>query len=145
MRVSEARQRGACPECGASDVPLTKAGLLYKHTAGDGGTCSGSGSAPVAPDPDDDWFDDAAGDSTPDAPTPPPPPAAFSWTLTIRHALYLDDPAWHQANAQVADRAARAAGHVPTGEARCVSTTPTRDGAGLVLTYIVPISGDQRG
>ncbi len=155
--MSEPRKRGACPECGDGDVPLTKAGLLYKHDGPDGSPCPGGGSEPGTPEvvdePDDDWLTEDD-EFTDDEPTEPPPPAAspstgageFTWELTVRQpALYLDDADWHQQNGLAATRAAIAAGHTPAGEARCTGVTTSEDGAGLVLTYIIPTEGALRG
>jgi len=147
--VSE-RERGTCPECGNTDVQLTRAGLLYKHPAGDGVTCPGSGGEPAAQAGlDGDWpgGDDAGfrevGRPVVLAPEIPP---MYSWRLTVRQpALYLNDPAWHAANAQAAACAARAAGHKPAGEAQCTAVAATEDGMGLSLTYTLLIEGDPRG
>lgn len=152
------RQRGACPECGTPDVLVApKTGLLYKHPGPDGKTCPGSGQQPTPQEQDepaavtepdeDDWLND-------DEPTEPPAPASspsagageFVWRLTVRQpALYLEDADWHQQNGLAAAHAARAAGRTPTGEARCTGTAASEDGAGLVLTYTLPIEGAQRG
>lgn len=155
--MSEPRERGACPECSDTDVPLTKAGLLYKHPGSDGKTCPGSGQEPAPQERDelaavtepdeDDWLTD-------DEPPVPPAPASspstgagdFVWQITVRQpALYLDDADWHQQNGLAAAKAARAAGHTPTAEARCTGTAASEDGAGLVLTYTIPTEGAQRG
>lgn len=171
--MSEDRQVGVCPECGAGGVQLTKAGRLFKHDAGDG-TCEGSGGGPavdilpdLAPDAsgseelgeDDDWPADGDRESpTPSDPaeTPAEPPvddlgygkAAYSWQMTVRQpAIYLDDKAWHFENAKAAAKAAEQAGHTPAGEAQCTAVVSTEDGSGLVLTYTLPIDtpGDPRG
>lgn len=168
--MSETRQRGVCPICGDGDVALTKAGRLYKHEAGGGAVCAGGGGEPatdvvheqVLPEPEvhptpptlGDTGDQSPGDGPDTAPppaAPDEPPAAdhdpvFTWPLVIRQpALYLDDAAWHQANARAAAAAAIAAGHVPLAEAQCTDTVSTQDGSGLILTYILPIEGDPRG
>lgn len=156
-------ERGRCGECEADDIPLTTRKKLFKHDGPEGGTCPGSGDEPTAAVPiestpvDDDWPDDekpdppALADDPPvvDPPGPDPAPPAspvYEWSLTIRQpALYLDDAAWHQANAIAAATAAEHAGHIPTGEATCTSVASTDDGSGLVLTYTVPIEGEHRG
>jgi hypothetical protein len=135
----------ACPECGAKDLRLTAAGMLYKHDGADGETCPGGGEPPA--------MDDGA--DTADLETSPDPPAddssdearnfgygqaAYEWQLTIcQPALYLNDGEWHAANALGAADAARQAGRTPTGEAQCTNVAATEDGAGLVLTYTVPV------
>ncbi|WP_030506373.1 hypothetical protein [Microbispora rosea] len=163
--MSEPRERGACPDCGDTDVPLTKAGLLYKHPGPDGKTCPGSGQvpAPQRDEPDavtedepdavtepdeDDWLTDDDEPAEPPAPASSPSTGAgdFVWQITVRQpALYLDDADWHQQNGLAAAKAARAAGHTPTAEARCTGTAASEDGAGLVLTYTIPTEGAQRG
>jgi hypothetical protein len=152
------RQRGLCPECGDTDVPLApKTGLLYKHPGPDGKTCPGSGQKPAAPqepdepdvdEPDDDWLTDDEPAPEPPAPVTSPSAGAgeFVWLLTVRQpALYLDDADWHQQNGLAAAKAAQAAGHTPAGEARCAGVAASEDGAGLVLTYTIPTEGAQRG
>lgn len=153
------RQRGACPKCSDTDVPLApKTGLLYKHPGPDGKTCPGSGQEPAPQEQDelaavtepdeDDWLTDDDEPAEPPAPVTSPSAGAgeFTWHLTVRQpALYLDDADWHQQNGLAAAKAAQAAGHTPTAEARCTGIAESEDGAGLVLTYTIPTEGAQRG
>lgn len=158
-------ERGTCGECGTDGIRLTPRGLLFKHPTPAGDTCTGGGGEPVtevagaqpAPDTEDDWPDDdedpaplPVEQSEAKQPRPLAPAGAasgvYEWLLTIRQpALYLDDDAWHQANAIVAGQAAMQAGHTPKSEATCTGTVSTEDCSGLVLTYTVPIEGGPRG
>lgn len=64
----------------------------------------------------------------------------YEWVLPIQQpALYLNDAAWHYANARAAAAAAAASGYVVAGEAKCTSTAANEDGTGLDLTYTLPV------
>ncbi|GIH26060.1 hypothetical protein Aph01nite_43700 [Acrocarpospora phusangensis] len=145
--------KGRCPECGTDDVRLTNAGRLYKHPGSDGEACLGTGQEPapadavvpvdlVDEDPDD-WGDEPsedAGKPEPTAADSAGSASVYDWVLPIQQpALYLDDVAWHYANAQAAAAAAEAAGHTVAGEAKCTSIQANEDGTGLDLTYTVPL------
>jgi hypothetical protein len=127
-----------CPECGTEDLRLTSAGLLYKHGPADA-PCPGSGGEPAMDDGGDGTHDSQDQESANDLGYGH---AAFDWQLTISQpALYLDDKDWHLANAAAAALAAEQAGHTPLGEGQCTNVAATEDGAGLVLTYTVPVDG----
>jgi hypothetical protein len=66
--------------------------------------------------------------------------AAFAWLLSVKQpALYLDDPAWHAANARMAGEKAQAEGHDVLAEAQCTSVTAGEEEGTVWLTYTVPV------
>lgn len=140
-----------CDRCGQM-VRVRKDGGLYKHQTAGGVECAPS--ADVAPPPAPS---SPAGDrSRPQvteapaggAPTPEPEPereggrgAKVPAGVEVRYRVadpcpYLDDPAWHQANAELAARKVARDGHKVTGPARHTGTS--RAAGRVTVTYLVP-------
>jgi hypothetical protein len=136
-----------CPVCKTDQIPVKKDGDLYKHVRLDGERCDNiSTTLEVKNDTgksesvlDKDQPEEHAESVTnviSEADLPKEKTFKFTLTLTLP-ATYINDPAWHQSNKELAESRARRAGMTPTGAPRYEGAVER--GRKVVLTYEVPV------